>query len=1685
MPPSPVSSSVPLTQNTAPILEFRCLFTPDFKKKAKKWQDGRLKFHTFNKRIMVYDDRTNYVGDTHYHTHTLEEGEELELERGVLVEVGELIGKQDQDLEEVLDAVRGAGKSARQQSAAPPRVAGRGATPGPSAGRYATPAPAARQMSMMSTGPVRPLSALLGTPQGRYGRALLPTTSPFEDRQNAIRIASETPEPASKRRKVDSMPTAQPMWVSTSLVQSGLRNPPPTPIARELSYPDSVAPKARAKKTFEKSAKLGYAQKLTGAVLDLSSTQKTNVYNGHQASIHQTSPADDSDEDMTITGSRDRATIPAPILPPVKRKPGAVLPPKKPTEIVYPDSIAPRRKERMTFEKSSKAGYAEKLTGAALDLSSSNMANVHKRLQPSTRAPSTDAWSDDDEMLITDLQERPRVETPIRPPPPSRKPAPILPPKAAPREIVYPESIVQKVKPKRTYEKKSKAGYAEKLTGAALNLLGTPAAFMKRSQPTGEEEDLLARLAELRAEREAAERGDADEEQEEVTVPKPKKARTSKAKGKQAEAAHVSGKENQGSLFVEDDFMDIDTIAPLPDVGKVGKPKKPRAPRKNKKTDDAELETSKKPAPILPTATSIATSIAIRNASEEEKHGSGSSRDNTRPSDATPDAAETSQTSVSGISGALRIKTKPRRQMLMMQALPLKHAAPSTALAPEPPAILPGASLAAKRQAAPEPSQATKTLTDFHEKQKEKLEERRRKIEARKKILIEIHSSPEPEAQADEAMDIPSSPINLDEEEWVNPNAIISNGMADSETMSKNVAAAAVRPTPNQQPSATPLSPHTTNRSKPFAIREQEHHAEDESEESAITYTDIDKSLRPQRSPFSRTATAPAGLVEPPAQNESITPPPQPSLPQSSPAFTQQKERAKRPLPTFPSASKKSQSLEAAKSSLRRPPVPLFNSTQNEEPQSSMFVRQDTPNKGDADLAEAESAQSLGYSDEDDPPQPIRAARRVRKVQPVLEVPEAQLSRQSSPDWPSDDSGSETEEPSSKRQTRARPVVDSSDIMSCPESQAEEAGFDSSPPPRRGRELSAADKERLANGHSVLVKLKSGIRSKEIIRPKSVNQVRTGDANVFVGFMRPPLPIIRSLTGRFVMPEEEEGPESEGGVDDDEVMRDLERQDEEERKKQKRLEEAQRRTREFRAKKERERLAMEGARRAEEERLADKLREEDEERKMEEKHKLKEQQREAQQLLEQQEKERLEVEEKKLTDKLRREVEERQREEKRWVEQQLMREAEEKAQQERLNLEAKQEADKLEQKRKEEEKVKVRADNERKAKLANEARQKWEEEQKRLQKEKDDLEAREKLEEQAKYDEMKQRIEKDLQAKMDAQLKAMQEELRLSNQRLADQQERERLEKERQENTKHQRLEDLRIKEQNEAHQRELDAKKAEEQAGLLEKQKSEAEQLKRTEETEILRQQTAVEAAATKLASSASSLPRSLPRAIQGFRADEALAEKEKISKQAEYQRRVNTSFGKSFGALNHTATSIEHIDISAGGSFGEGDLIMAAPKVSAFKMPAPRSQAALPPQTPKPTMPPPTRSFNGFPTPLHSAMYSNGITTSTNDFAPTLQSTPPAVGYKVPSTLHLSAPSFKPFCKPKSVPIVPKKASKTMKEIRDEKNAERENREDLKRIPGWENKGDVLTWGTGAWTAEAGDLFGWRPKVGDFDED
>ncbi|GKT95125.1 hypothetical protein Ct61P_12975 [Colletotrichum tofieldiae] len=187
----------------APVLEYICLFTHDLKRKQKRWQDGRLKFHTFNKRIMVYDERGNFIGDMHWREDfDFGEGEEFNLERGaVIVQVAECVGSKDQDLTELLD------KRAREVEQRYARS---------SAAAANLPRPIVRPSVVSQNHPQatfrqRHLTDVFTTPRGPQGRAVIPTTSPYEERIAAQQSSSPQDENQrpTKRRKRDVSPPSK------------------------------------------------------------------------------------------------------------------------------------------------------------------------------------------------------------------------------------------------------------------------------------------------------------------------------------------------------------------------------------------------------------------------------------------------------------------------------------------------------------------------------------------------------------------------------------------------------------------------------------------------------------------------------------------------------------------------------------------------------------------------------------------------------------------------------------------------------------------------------------------------------------------------------------------------------------------------------------------------------------------------------------------------------------------------------------------------------------------------------------------------------------------------------------------------------------------------------------------------------------------------------------------------------------------------------------------------------------------------------------------------------------------------------------------------------------------------------------------------------------------------------------
>lgn len=181
--------TVPSTQNTAPILDFRCLYTHDLRRKAKRWQDGTLRFHTFNKRIMVYDLSKNFIGDYHWcEKDPIQDGDELKLDKGVLIQVGESIGATIQDLSALFE----------KRKKAQPQTPGR-ATPlklGPDSTVQPTPV----QLSQLRP---KSLNALLGTPKGPLGRATVPSKSPCRLRSEDENARTEE-ERSVKRQRVET-----------------------------------------------------------------------------------------------------------------------------------------------------------------------------------------------------------------------------------------------------------------------------------------------------------------------------------------------------------------------------------------------------------------------------------------------------------------------------------------------------------------------------------------------------------------------------------------------------------------------------------------------------------------------------------------------------------------------------------------------------------------------------------------------------------------------------------------------------------------------------------------------------------------------------------------------------------------------------------------------------------------------------------------------------------------------------------------------------------------------------------------------------------------------------------------------------------------------------------------------------------------------------------------------------------------------------------------------------------------------------------------------------------------------------------------------------------------------------------------------------------------------------------------
>ncbi|KAJ2897896.1 uncharacterized protein MKZ38_004311 [Zalerion maritima] len=288
----------PQPHTSAPVLEYICLFTYDLRRKQKRWQDGRMKFHAFNNRVVVHDDRGNSIGDAHWlEDCDPQEGDELNLDQGgVLVQVAELVARREQDLSELVDrriqerlerhAYRDAQSrqspypslTARQQPHIPPRPV----HPTSYGHRPQTHAHNVQPPKHVS------LNSLLGTPVGNHGRATISTESPYE-----IRHRDET-SPSSSRRS--SPPPSKAGYahnlfgqaltlstrpMSTAPIRRQLREPPRRHPASRQSCPMPATTRERKSESEDendcnphptkrrKQEKSGYAQSLFGPPISL------------------------------------------------------------------------------------------------------------------------------------------------------------------------------------------------------------------------------------------------------------------------------------------------------------------------------------------------------------------------------------------------------------------------------------------------------------------------------------------------------------------------------------------------------------------------------------------------------------------------------------------------------------------------------------------------------------------------------------------------------------------------------------------------------------------------------------------------------------------------------------------------------------------------------------------------------------------------------------------------------------------------------------------------------------------------------------------------------------------------------------------------------------------------------------------------------------------------------------------------------------------------------------------------------------------------------------------------------------------------------------------------------------------------------------------------------------------------
>ncbi|CAP98832.1 Uncharacterized protein EN45_011720 [Penicillium chrysogenum] len=176
-------------QVIASVVKFRCLYTHDLRRKSKRWHDGYLRFHKFNKRVMVYDDQGNFIGDHHWRSpDDVQDGDEMELDKGVLIEVTENMGTTETDITTIYEKKKSSQGSpqARDLVSQVPRTSTSVSASAP----------------LLSSQSFRSLNDLLGIKRTPVGHLM----SPYEQRNPPQPTSSpQEPERAPKRQRTASV----------------------------------------------------------------------------------------------------------------------------------------------------------------------------------------------------------------------------------------------------------------------------------------------------------------------------------------------------------------------------------------------------------------------------------------------------------------------------------------------------------------------------------------------------------------------------------------------------------------------------------------------------------------------------------------------------------------------------------------------------------------------------------------------------------------------------------------------------------------------------------------------------------------------------------------------------------------------------------------------------------------------------------------------------------------------------------------------------------------------------------------------------------------------------------------------------------------------------------------------------------------------------------------------------------------------------------------------------------------------------------------------------------------------------------------------------------------------------------------------------------------------------------------